>query len=244
MRNRKELPHMAKILKKFDINKIVDYCRHNGYTDYTQFNDIKYSSDSNHQSFLLANNFSKNKFFKEEIADNLEGEKYKQLYFTDIDPSLRKSSSEKLVDTGKSIFSRSKRLNPNHHSYIPESDELNYTLRNHHVKDIFEQILNDFNAQVTRVRLAVLMPGFAIKPHIDYDPSYITRYHLPIITNNDVTFGWKRGQEIIEDKMLADGSVYFFNGGLLHWVANNGINPRLHLIIDTHGQQDLILHED
>ena len=40
--------------------------------------------------------------------------------------------------------------------------------------------------------------------------------------------------------MPADGSVYFFNSGIKHWVDNNGTESRLHLIIDTHGQEDLI----
>lgn len=241
MKNRKQLPHCAKIKIKFDIVKLQNYCKNNGYTDYTSFNDIKYSHDSNHQSFLVANQFSKDSFFKEQSADSLEGEKYKQLYLTDIDPKLKTNSLENLKQSGKTIFSRTKRLNPNNDTYVPEADELNYTFRNHHVKDIFEDILNSFHAKVTRVRLAVLMPGFIIKPHIDYDPTYIVRYHIPIITNPKVEFGWKVKNIIVNDTMPSDGSVYFFNGGLLHWVGNYGTEPRLHLIVDTHGQNDLIL---
>jgi aspartyl/asparaginyl beta-hydroxylase (cupin superfamily) len=45
--------------------------------------------------------------------------------------------------------------------------------------------------------------------------------------------------ETVEYKMPADGSIYFFNGGLLHWVSNNGTEPRLHLIADVEGQQDI-----
>ena len=68
------------------------------------------------------------------------------------------------------------------------------------------------------------MPGFTIKPHVDYDPSYITRYHIPIITNDQVLFGGKVKDKITEYIMPADGSIYFFNSGILHWVGNHAFN--------------------
>jgi aspartyl/asparaginyl beta-hydroxylase (cupin superfamily) len=83
------------------------------------------------------------------------------------------------------------------------------------------------------------MPGSDIKPHVDYDPSYITRYHIPIITNPDVVFGYSLKNIDYNYQMTADGSVYFFNSGVKHWVKNLGTEPRLHLIVDTNGQDDL-----
>jgi hypothetical protein len=238
---RKHLPGYGKINKKIDIRRLQEYCIANGYTDYDEFNDIKYSADSQHKAFLVANTFCKDTFFKEEEAESREGEKYKQLYLTDIDPDLKINNEDRLNETHSSIFIRTKRLNQNSSNYIPEADEYNYTHRNSHVRDIFEEILDSFKSQVTRVRLAVIMPGFKIKPHVDYDPSYITRYHIPIFTNDQVTFGYKNKDQIIEYKMPADGSVYFFNSGLLHWVENKSQQPRLHLIVDTNGQEDLEL---
>jgi hypothetical protein len=44
--------------------------------------------------------------------------------------------------------------------------------------------------------------------------------------------------------MPADGSIYFFNSGMVHWVSNNGTEPRLHLIVDTNGQEDLDLENE
>lgn len=239
--NRKQLPAYGKIKKNVDILKLKSYCIDNGYTNYDDFNDIKYSADSKHKAFLVANTYCKDSFFKEEQAESLEGEKYKQLYFTDIDPKLKINSEDRLNQTHSSVFIRTKRLNPDSPDYIPEADEYNYTYRNHHVKGIFEEILNQFLSPVTRVRLAVIMPGFTIKPHVDYDPSYITRYHIPIFTNEKVTFGYKRDNKEVTYTMPADGSVYFFNSGLLHWVTNQGTEPRLHLIVDTNGQADLDL---
>lgn len=242
--NRKQLPAYGKIDKTVDIDRLRQYCINNGYTNYEEFNDIKYSADSNHKAFLVANTFCKDTFFKEEDAPTREGEKYKQLYLTDIDPNLKINTEDRLNETHSSIFVRTRRLDPNSRDYIPEADEHNYTHRNQHVKDIFEEILDMFKSQVTRVRLAVIMPGFAIKPHVDYDPSYITRYHIPVFTNDQVIFGYSTKEGAKEYKMPADGSIYFFNSGLVHWVANNSNEPRLHMIVDTNGQDDLVLIDE
>lgn len=241
---RKQLPAYGKINKTVNLDGLKQYCIDNGYTNYDEFNDIKYSADSNHKAFLVANTFCKDTFFKEEDAPTREGEKYKQLYLTDIDPNLKINTEDRLNETHSSIFVRTRRLDPTSKDYIPEADEYNYTHRNEHVKGVFEEILDSFKSQVTRVRLAVIMPGFAIKPHVDYDPSYITRYHIPIFTNEQVIFGYSTKDGAHEYTMPADGSVYFFNSGLLHWVANNGTEPRLHMIVDTNGQDDLILLDD
>ena len=238
---RKELPAYGKIDKSVDIERLRQYCVDNGYIKYDEFTDIRYSADSPHKPFLVANTFCKDTFFKEEEARSREGEKYRQLYFTDIDPDLKINTEDRLNDTNGSIFSRTRRLDPTSKDYIPEADEYNYTHKNHHVKGVFEEILNMFESQVTRVRLAAIMPKFTIKPHVDYDPSYITRYHIPIFTNDQVVFGAKTKDGNISYAMPADGSVYFFNSGMLHWVSNNSDVPRLHLIIDTNGQDDLRL---
>lgn len=240
MLNRKQLPALAKINKKIDLQLLRQYIIDNHYDDYNKYNDIKYSANSNHQAFLVANQYSKENFFKEDKADFLEGDNYKQLYLTNIDPTLIKTSQNKLSSSHKNIFSRTKRLNPKNNSYIPEVDELNYGLRNQHCTGIFAEILDMFKSKVTRVRLAVLKANFEIKPHVDYDPSYITRYHIPIFNNLNVIYGFKVKGEILEHSMIEDGSIYFFNGGHVHWVKNKGNLSRLNLIIDTHGQEDLV----
>ena len=135
---------------------------------------------------------------------------------------------------------RTKRLDPSDPRYLPEADELNYGVRNKYATGPFEDILNQFKGKITRVRLAYLTPGFSIKPHVDYDPSYITRYHIPLITNDNVVMGFSKGDATHLYHMPADGSVFFFNSGIKHWVDNNGTEARLHLIIDTHGQEDLV----
>jgi aspartyl/asparaginyl beta-hydroxylase (cupin superfamily) len=51
--------------------------------------------------------------------------------------------------------------------------------------------------------------------------------------------GFSKQNVDYEFNLPADGSVYFFNSGIKHWVHNNSDQARIHLIIDTHGQEDL-----
>lgn len=237
--NRKQLPPYAKLRRKVDIEKIRQYCLENGYYDYSKFNDMKYADDNHHRAFLLGHQYCKDTYFKELEAPSLQGEMYKQLYFTEIDPNKLSKDTDEIIETSSTIYSRVRRFQKNSANYIPELDEHNYTARTPHAKGVFEDIMNSFNSPVGRVRLAVLMPKFEIKPHVDYDPSYIVRYHIPIITNDQVWFGIKTKEDkVVEFQMPADGSIYFFNSGLLHWVRNDSDEPRLHLIVDTINQSD------
>jgi hypothetical protein len=237
MLNRKQLPHVAKLNNiHVDVESVLDYCHANELLDINKYNDIKYSEGSKHQAFVVSNEFCKTNFFTESEAQTMEGERYKQLYLTDFDES---KASDKVSLHSTNIFERTKRLDPNDPRYLPEADELNYGVRNKYASGPFKDILDSFKSKITRVRLAYLTAGFSIKPHVDYDPTYITRYHIPLITNNDVIMGFanKDGEHLYQ--LPADGSVYFFNSGIKHWVENNGTEARLHLIVDTHGQDDL-----
>ena len=237
MLNRKQLPYVAKLNNiKVDVDLVLEYCRENGLLDICNYNDIKYSANSKHQAFVVSNEFCKTNFFTESDATTMEGERYKQLYLTDFDES---KASDKVSLHSTNIFERTKRLDPNDPRYLPEADELNYGVRNKYASGPFKDILDSFKSRITRVRLAYLTAGFTIKPHVDYDPSYITRYHIPLITNEDVLMGFTHKNEDHVFNMPADGSVYFFNSGIKHWVENNSDEARLHLIIDTHGQDDL-----
>lgn len=237
MLNRKQLPLVASLNNfKVDISAIIAHCQEKGILDSSKYNDIKYSANSRHQAFLVSNEFNKTAFFTEEDADLMEGERYKQLYLTDFDET---KASKKVELHKTNIFERTKRLDPSNTRYLPEADELNYGVRNQYVTGPFEEILNKFKGQVTRVRLAYLTPGFSIKPHIDYDPTYIVRYHIPIITNPLSTISFHRNNKDFTFHFPADGSVYFFNSGIKHWVDNKSNESRIHLIIDVHGQEDL-----
>lgn len=237
MKNRKQLPRFGYLENvRIDINLLMDHLKATNLLDYTTYNDIKVSSNSKHRDFVIANEYCKNSFFKEDIAASMEGDKYVQLYLTDFNDNHK---SDKVALQHTNIFSRTRRLNPNNESYLPEADELMYGIRNQHVTGELEKVLNLFSSKITRVRLACLKANFHIKPHVDYDPSYITRYHIPIITNSDVKMYIERNSSAVEYHMPADGRIYFFNSGLKHWVNNNSNHDRLHLIVDVHGQSEL-----
>lgn len=238
MKSRKLLPNFGYLDSiSVNINSLVSHLHENNMLDQSKYNDIKVSANSKHKNFVIANEYSKNNFFKEESSESLEGEKYVQLYLTDFDE--KKSSKNSLEVTKTNIFSRTKRLNPNSSNYLPEADELNYGVRNHFVNGILSEILDTFTSKITRVRLAFLKSNFSIKPHVDYDPSYIVRYHIPIITNKKCNIHVVRGGIQYNVHLPADGRVYFLNAGHLHWASNDSNQDRLHLIIDVHGQNEL-----
>ena len=185
MKDRKQLPAFKALNRKFDVAEILRHCTESGLFDYNRYNDIKKSADSHYKNFLVGNSFSKNKFFIDDSEEELEGELYKQLYLT----GYKEQTDNKIEVTQTTVKTRLRRLDKNHPNYVPELDEHNYGAPTEYYTGVFKTLLDGFHSPLTRVRLAVLMPGMTIKKHRDYDPSYICRYHLPWITNDKVTFG-------------------------------------------------------
>lgn len=253
-KNRKELPAVCVVKNiKVDTEALVAYCYEQKLFDTRNYEDINviqyplvkgksippshFNTHKGMQDFTTANSFCKESFFKEEGAEFLQGEKYKQLYLTEFD-STKKSGNISCKET--TIFQRSKRLDPDHSSYLPEADEYNYGIKNELVRGEIEKVLKSFKAPLARVRFASLAPNFKLKPHVDYDPSYITRYHIPLQTNKDCLMCViDRNGNKITKQFSNDGKVYFLNTGLKHWAENNSKEERIHLIVDTKNQQDL-----
>ncbi len=262
-KNRKELPALGVVKNiRIDTKSLVEYCISQGLLDTNLYDDINvttraddikmtrfplvngsidpsshFNTNKGMQDFTIANSYCKESFFKEEQAEFLQGEKYKQLYLTEFDSSKR---SKKLSLHETNIFERSRRLNPKHPSYLPEADEYNYGIRNSLVCGEIEKVLDCFKSPLARVRFANLSSNFKLKPHVDYDPSYITRYHIPLKTNENCficVFG--KDGKVIKKHFPADGQVYFLNTGLKHWAENNSNENRIHLIVDTKNQEDL-----
>jgi hypothetical protein len=239
MKTRKELPRIGFLKHRtLDVNSVVEYLEAQGLLNYQAYNDIKASHRSKYKDFVVLNSFCKNSFFKESAAADLEGEEYVQLYLTDFDESKR-ANDFPVENIYTTVFSRQKRLNADSANYVPEADELNYGVRNNLVAGVLSEILDGFQDRVTRVRLACLKAHSEIRAHVDYDPSYICRFHIPLITNSNVKMYLERHKEIAEYHMPSDGRIYFFNSGLKHWVRNLSDHDRLHLIVDVHGQTDL-----
>jgi hypothetical protein len=263
-KNRKELPALG-VVKNIKINTklLIEYCIDKGLLDNNLYDDINvttrsddikmtrfplvdgrldpsshFNTNKGMQNFTIANSYCKESFFKEKDEGFLQSEKYKQLYLTEFDSSKR---SEKVSLNKTTIFERSRRLNPKHPSYLPEADEYNYGIRNSLVCGEIEKVLNCFKSPLARVRFANLSSNFKLKAHVDYDPSYITRYHIPLKTNEDCLMCvFDKNGKSIKKHLPADGQVYFLNTGLKHWAENNSNENRIHLIVDTKSQEDLI----
>ena len=67
---------------------------------------------------------------------------------------------------------------------------------------------------------------------IDASPTGVTRiarFHLPIFTN-------PRARLFLDDESFHydEGTLYFFNHGCVHAAANDGDEPRYHLVLDTY----------
>ena len=54
----------------------------------------------------------------------------------------------------------------------------------------------------------------------------------------------ERSGKIVKKHFPADGRVYFLNTGLKHWAENNSNEGRIHLIVDTKNQEDLVSLEE
>jgi len=85
------------------------------------------------------------------------------------------------------------------------------------------------NGYFIRVNLVSLRPGGEITPHQDknFSLAHSHRVHIPIVTNDDVLF--TIGNEMIN---MQEGEIYEINNRRLHSVRNDGVDARVHLILD------------
>lgn len=105
------------------------------------------------------------------------------------------------------------------------------------LQPLIEYLENYENGFVGNVMFANLPSGCVIHPHYDYHLNNSTsigrymnsvhRYHIPIITNENVEF------VIDGEKMkMLPGECWEIHNGKLHSVSNLGGSDRVHLIID------------
>lgn len=237
MKTRKQLPCFGYLDNmNIDMQALLEHLQVNGLLDYDRYNDINLKAQSTMRDFVIANEYCHSNFFKEEDHEVMNSDKFRHLMLTKFDESKRREGVDFKFT---SVYERQRRLDPSNPNYMPEADELNYGVRTELVTGEIEKILNMFTSKVTRVRLAYIAGNHDLKPHIDYDPSYIVRYHIPIVTNPGVTMYMDRNGKQYARHLPADGRVYFFNTGIRHWVINDSELARVHLIIDVHGQDEL-----
>jgi hypothetical protein len=97
----------------------------------------------------------------------------------------------------------------------------------------FRSILDAFDCPHGRIRIMKLMPGTIIRAHRDiYDEVACfafdqVRLHIPIETNDKVVFNVS-GKNL----KLLPGHLYYVNFAQVHYVRNDGDQPRIHLVMD------------
>jgi len=101
-----------------------------------------------------------------------------------------------------------------------------------------KKITENLRCPIMAVRLLNLKSGAKIKPHKDNELAFEkgeARIHIPVFTNNEVEF-------YVEDNLVKmnEGEFWYINANLKHSVVNNGKSDRIHLVIDSVVNDDLI----
>jgi hypothetical protein len=94
----------------------------------------------------------------------------------------------------------------------------------------FKTVIASFKFPILSARLLKLGVGAKIKPHCDHNLGYednCFRLHIPITTNDDVSF-------ILDGDLLKmlPGACWYTNVNYTHSVSNTGKSDRVHLVID------------
>jgi quercetin dioxygenase-like cupin family protein len=100
-----------------------------------------------------------------------------------------------------------------------------------------EAICEYVQGRPARAMLVRLPPGGIVTPHIDTGiyAEATTRFHLPLVTNP--------GAWMIVDGVryhLPAGAVFCFDKHVEHSAANDGDEPRTHLIVDCHPESPAV----
>jgi hypothetical protein len=124
-------------------------------------------------------------------------------------------------------------------SYVPELDERRYTNIPDDLPPYLASALRSFTGQVGRTRFALLKTNQKIKEHVDNNLDHTVRIHIPLITNKDCIFCVNRAGVRELKHLPADGRAFFVNTAFPHKVENNGVEDRLHLIVNLNTQHDI-----
>lgn len=94
------------------------------------------------------------------------------------------------------------------------------------VKDVERYALDNHNLLIGRVRLLTLQPKMCLTYHRDVDSEL--RFHIPIITNDNILFIVNHQVEQLTSK----GSLYTLDVKQKHTVVNASRDSRVHLVLD------------
>jgi len=125
--------------------------------------------------------------------------------------------------------------------YDPLIDERNYTKMPKKLRGGYiEAVLNMFRANTVRARFVRLRPGETLADHIDYNPKYCLKAHIPMTSQSlsYMKFFHKNLGEITY--RMKPGRIYVINSGIRHEAINESlVHERIHLVISLDGQQDI-----
>jgi hypothetical protein len=94
-----------------------------------------------------------------------------------------------------------------------------------------DEVAKRFKCQINRMMFYALLPGGVLHPHRDMTGAVGLnglRFHIPIITNERVTFQIE-GQPVV----MRANELWALDTSFLHAVRNDGDEPRIHLILEV-----------
>jgi hypothetical protein len=242
IKTRKDLPQVARLIFSVNIDLIINELKAQGLLNIENYNDFDYSDKSPIKNLLGKNlDVRKSAMNQSELKRAAEtnqyvSQSYRQYSLTE---SVLIKSTKLENEIPLTAKDRLKRLNRNSYLYDPDVDERNYGKIKESIGPVLRQLLQSFPGKLCRARLAALMPRESISRHRDYDPSYLVRIHIPILTNSKSFIFFENKGVTYRYNCQADGGAYFLNAGLIHWVENQGDSPRIHLLVDIDGQEAL-----
>ena len=132
-------------------------------------------------------------------------------------------------------------------SKVNESAELQDTdLLSDQRFTIVKEVLKKIPSTFERVRLMKIKANSGIGKHSDkidkdfgLEDGKIVRIHVPIRTNDQVNFSLWDGREEIQN-YLEEGHYYYVDVRAPHAVQNNSDVDRIHLVIDTYVNSDIL----
>jgi len=233
--DRKEIPPFQKIAH-FDIDRLVKECQEMNLFDLSKWYNINYKNDKDGQFLNISTQHSN--YYKAWF--DFENLNYRDLFLNEIDYNLISSTSKETFDNVRSRARvvRNKELLKNQNNaeliFLPVLKE---QFKNTYIEQIYREIGSMFEGGPGRIKIGFMGPNSNVKSHIDADSALILKVHVPLLTNNLVTFKSLYKNNIEEYNMKADGSAILLNVGIPHSVENKSLEDRFHLIINVYVKQ-------
>uniref|UniRef100_A0A061SGE5 Aspartyl/asparaginy/proline hydroxylase domain-containing protein n=1 Tax=Tetraselmis sp. GSL018 TaxID=582737 RepID=A0A061SGE5_9CHLO len=108
---------------------------------------------------------------------------------------------------------------------------------------LLDRLLGSSQGNILRVQLALMGPGSLINHHQD-DGEWVTRghrIHVPLAVPDGFEFhlcgrsnaARGKGRTTCSKLVYAEGDAFEFNNRRMHYLKNNGTEPRIHLVVDV-----------